>query len=69
MTTDQALATVNEALGIGAVVTIKGDQVKCWIADSEEPGVHKTYLGRDECSALSEAFATLQETLSGSETR
>ncbi len=59
MTTDQALAAINESLKIQAAVTHKGDEVKCYVDGDKE------YLTADECSALSEAFATLQETLSG----
>jgi hypothetical protein len=54
---DGALAVVNE-LGIDAVVTCRGDMVKCYLPD-EEGGRYKSYLSQDDCERLSSAFSAL----------
>jgi len=63
MTPEEALAAVNEMLGIRGVVTVRGDEIKCWTQAEDEPGVTKTYLTRFDCAALADAFQVLAEAL------
>ena len=57
MTSLQALIVVNDQLGIGANITAKGDEVKCWIGDDEN------YLDDNDCRELAAAFAALAASL------
>lgn len=59
MTLAEAVEAINSALGIGGVITFRGDELKCWVPCDAGPGVNKTYLGVDECQALADAFGFL----------
>lgn len=54
----EALAAVNDALGIDADITVRGDEVKAYVS-AEDGGRVKTYFGASECRKLSAAFANL----------
>lgn len=57
MTNLQALIVVNDQLGIGATITAKRDEVKCWIGDDEN------YLDANDCRELGAAFTALAASL------
>lgn len=54
---------VNAKLSIGAAVTFKGDEVKCYTPAAQGSDVDKTYLSADDCADLSSAFASLSLSL------
>lgn len=56
------LEVVNEHLNIGAVVTFRGDEIKCWTPDGTGE-LRKNYLSADDCAALAKAFGVLASTL------
>ncbi len=58
---EEALITINDALSIGAGLTV-GYEIKCYTSD-DEGGVSKTYLCPDECDMLANAFAVLSRYL------
>lgn len=58
MTRDEAIAFINDELGIQGGVTIRGDEVKCYLPD-DEGGTYKAYLTAADCQALADAFGFL----------
>jgi hypothetical protein len=58
-----AIAVVNGHLGIGAVRTHRGDEVKCVAFLEGDPS--KTYFDAKDCAELSEAFGILADALRG----
>lgn len=59
MNAGEALALINERLGLQAIITHRGDEVKCYPPNGDEPGVSKTYLDERTCMRLSLAFLVL----------
>ena len=57
MTNLQALLVVNDQLKLGANITSKGDEVKCWV-DGE-----KLYLDDNDCRELAAAFTAIAASL------
>lgn len=62
MTTDEALAHINEDLSLDLGCTIKGDELKGYRRD-DEGGTSKFYLNAADCTALAEAFAVVAAAL------
>lgn len=59
-----ALDRINEILRIQAAVTVRGDEVRCYVPS--DVGIDKAYLGADQCDALGEAFVALAAELRSS---
>ncbi len=58
MKAEEAIAIVNEHLGLGAGITFKSNAVKFYAPD-EEGGRSKAYLTAEDCFALAAAFKFL----------
>lgn len=43
-------------LNIDAAITVRGDELKCWIPSFEDLGRDKTYFNKAECEKLAAAF-------------
>ncbi len=56
------LEKINALLGIDAITTLAGDELKVWINDGEG-GRCKTYLGENDCRELGACFSALGKTL------
>lgn len=59
MNAAEALGLINEHLNLQAIVTFRGDEVKCYPPNSDEPGRTKAYLDERTCMRLSLAFLVL----------
>jgi hypothetical protein len=62
MTREEAILLINGYLSIDAAITVRGDEVKCWVADQDEGGRYKTYFDRRNCLDLARAFHVLADT-------
>ncbi len=56
------LDVINEMLCIDGVVTVHGNEVKCYVADGAG-GRDKTYLTEDDCDTLASAFQAMARVL------
>lgn len=62
MTGTEAIETINHMLQLDGAVTVRGDELKCVLAD-EDGYFRKAYLDAGACRSLSAAFAALAESL------
>jgi hypothetical protein len=58
------LDVINEMLRIDGVVTVYGNEIKCWVSDGSGGRV-KNYLTEDDCDTLASAFTAMARRLAG----
>lgn len=63
MDVENALAEINEILGIDAVTTIKGDEIKFWAYDHEDACRVKAYMNRAAMDRLIKSLEIVRDSL------